>query len=95
MTKTVRTLLGGVCLVAAIATAPLVWASIASDDVKWSAPGWYVIRWVQEDVAYDVVKGPFLNEANCKANLDDLTRQNRPRDEGQTLECRNLTTAPP
>lgn len=95
MTKLVRTLFASACLIILSATVPSAWASIASDDVKWSAPGWYIIRWVQEDVAYDVVKGPFLNETNCKAALADLTRQNRPADEGFVLECRNLASAPP
>ena len=58
MTKTVRMLLGSACLAAAIAMAPSILASIASDDVKGTAPGWHVIRWVPDDVAYDAVKGP-------------------------------------
>ena len=63
------------------------------DAVRWSAPGWYVIRWVQEDVAYDLMRGPFRARANCDLALTKFKA--RDKNDAHTIECREFAASPP
>ena len=90
-----RGIFSAASLIACLAAAPGVLASDAGDEVLWSAPGWYILRWTLDDVAYVVVKGPFVTEPKCNTALNHRKRQHRRIDDGLGLECRHLETNPP